>query len=83
MRVATELLRLTPQQICDIVNDENTPAMTTLLGTMIVKAIDEGDERRMDFLLARIVGKVPDRLEVEEVPPLHFVPAKGTKGVRK
>lgn len=79
MRTATDLLRLTPQQICDIVNADDTPAMTTLLGTMIVKAIDEGDERRMDFLLARIVGKVPDRLEVEEVPPLHFVKAKARR----
>lgn len=81
MRSATDLLRKTPQQICDIVNDPTTPAITTLLGTMIVKAIDEGDERRTDFLLQRIVGKVPDRLEIEELPPLHFIPAK--KGGKK
>lgn len=79
MRTATELLRLPPQAICDVVNDPATPALTTLVGTMIVKAIDEGDERRCDFLLARIVGKVPDRIEVEEIPPLHFVKAKSRK----
>lgn len=75
MRTATELLRLSPQEICNIVNDPATPALKALVGTMIVKAIDEGDERRTDFLLQRIIGKVPDKLETNAPTTIMFIPA--------
>lgn len=39
-----------------------TPVLELLIGSIIHKAVVEGDERRLNFLLDRLIGKVVDKV---------------------
>lgn len=39
------------------------PCIETLLATILVKAIQEGDHTRLNFIFDRLIGKVTDKVE--------------------
>ena len=43
---------------------QETPAMEVMIGSIIKRAIIEGDHRRLDFILDRIVGKVREEIDI-------------------
>ncbi len=47
----------------------STPALDRIVISVIVYAIKKGDERRLDFLMNRIIGKVKD--EVHHSGSMH------------
>lgn len=57
-RIANKYLFARKDEIAKASVDPNTPVIELLIGSIIHKAVVEGDERRLDFLLARLVGKV-------------------------
>jgi len=44
-------------------SDPQTPAIEQITGKIIIEAASRGDHMRFDFLLNRLIGKVPDKLE--------------------
>lgn len=57
-RIANKYLFARKDEIAKSSADPNTPVIELLVGSIIHKAVVEGDERRLDFLLSRLVGKV-------------------------
>jgi len=72
LKATTELLRHTPQSICNIVNDPRSDALTCLIGTIIVKAIDEGDDKRASFIIENTIGKAKETKDINltPIPPI-------------
>lgn len=44
-----------------------TPILELLITSIIHKAVSQGDEKRLAFLLDRILGKVANRIEIDPV----------------
>jgi hypothetical protein len=55
-----------PSEILAVSTDPNSPALMVMCATMILKAIEEGDVTRFQFLLDRAVGKVREQVETHE-----------------
>jgi hypothetical protein len=62
-RLANKYLFGTAADIEKASKDPNTPLIELLVGSVIHKGVLEGDERRLDFLLNRLVGKVKDEIK--------------------
>lgn len=52
-------------------SDPKTPILELLIGKILQRGIEEGDSRRLNFLLDRLIGRVIDK--VEYVPPEPFI----------
>lgn len=46
--------------------DPKTPLLELMIGKVVVKAISDGDYKRLDFLLDRMIGKVKEQIQVTE-----------------
>lgn len=70
--LVTELLnKFINMPTCDLVQfvKHNTkeggadPTIETLVASILIKAINEGDQARLNFILDRLIGKVTDKVE--------------------
>ena len=61
--LVNKYLGMTKEQILDAVKAPETPALELMIAQVMSKAIVNGDQVRLNFLLDRIVGKVPDRVQ--------------------
>lgn len=52
------------QALQDLIKDPNTSAVQVGVGTAMIKAIKNGDINVIERLAERLVGKIPDKLEV-------------------
>jgi hypothetical protein len=52
-----------------LIQDPDTPALEAFVASLMVQGIRTGDERRLNFLFDRIIGKVKDEVEVAQVSP--------------
>lgn len=57
-RLANKYLSARKEDIAKASADPNTPVLELIISSIIHKAVVEGDERRLDFLLTRLIGKV-------------------------
>lgn len=62
-RTLDRFLNLTREQLRARLADSSASALDHLIGSIIVKGIHHGDQRRLDFLLDRIIGKVPTQVD--------------------
>jgi hypothetical protein len=62
-RVANKYLFLTKAEIVKIVNDPTTPSLELIVASVIHKAIIEGDAKRLEYLLMRVIGKVAQPIQ--------------------
>jgi len=80
-RVAYRLLFINQQEFQTIVKNAETPMFDLMMAAVIHKAVVEGDERRMDFLLSRLIGKVVQPISGPDGKPLPlvqiFLPSNG------
>ncbi len=44
----------------------DTPAIELIIVSVLAKSITHGDQHRLEFLLNRIIGKVPDKVHVTD-----------------
>lgn len=63
-RVMNKLLYLTPDQVKRRLKNKSLPVVEQLLGQIIHKAAMEGDTKRAEWIMTRMLGKPVDRLEV-------------------
>jgi hypothetical protein len=61
-RIVNKYLFEGKQKLAQAAADPGTTVLELLIGSIIHKAVIEGDEKRMEFLLNRIVGKVTERI---------------------
>lgn len=64
-RTLSKTMRLTKQGLKDKIADPNATALELALATTASKAITQGDHQRLRFLVERMGGKVPERIEFE------------------
>jgi hypothetical protein len=75
-RVANKFLFLTKAEIVRILNDAATPSLELIVASVIHKAIIEGDAKRLEYLLMRVIGKVAQPIQ-------HAGPDGGPIAVRE
>lgn len=56
-------LHCTKAELEAIGKDPNTTAIELLVVSVMAKAITNGDDKRVEFLLARLLGKVPEHVK--------------------
>lgn len=57
-RIANKYLFARKDEIAKASADPNTPVIELMISSIIHKAVVEGDERRLEFLLSRLIGKI-------------------------
>ncbi len=56
---------MTKSQISERINDPQTPMIDLLIGTILAKAVANGDPHRFDALLNRVIGRVKDETDIK------------------
>jgi len=67
--LANLLLSGTFEDLQRILDKQETTALTGWMVRVIVQGWEKGDYRTLDELLDRLIGKVPNELEVRELKP--------------
>lgn len=61
------LCRLTRDELFDVVKDPKSTMIEIMVASIMARAADQGDAGRLDFLLNRAIGRVKERLEVDDI----------------
>lgn len=59
-----KFLSMTKDEVKAASKDPSTPVLELMVASVMSKAIEAGDQQRLNFLLDRIVGKVPDKVSL-------------------
>src|SRR6185369_3490089 len=62
--LTAKFLNMNQEQLIEHLKRPETTAFELMIGTIMAKAIKEGDEKRLDFFMNRVVGKPPVLHEV-------------------
>lgn len=73
VRIADGLMSLTEEQLLAKIEDRKTSALELMVAKVITRAIWKGDHKRLDFLLTRTIGRVPQPKEEESTAPTSFI----------
>lgn len=57
-------LWMTEKQLEKVVNDSKTPMISKAIASIITKAIENGDDRRLTFILDRLIGKPKEEIDI-------------------
>ena len=63
MDLTLKYLDKTREELKAMIENPATPVLEVMIAQIIAKGIIEGDQTRLTFLLDRIIGKVPDKIE--------------------
>jgi len=66
-RISLKFSTLTKEEIRDLYQDPDSTALETAMAKIWHVAMAKGDEKKMEFLLNRMIGKVKDVVKVEDV----------------
>lgn len=64
-----KLMLLTKEQLLDVAREGGTSVLEMTVASIIAKAIEEGDQSRLEALLARAIGKLAEKVKIELPPP--------------
>ena len=67
VRTVNDMLQLTKEELGYYIQSPNRTAFELLIGSILHKAVAEGDIRRAEFLLDRIIGKPTQMVMIEGV----------------
>jgi hypothetical protein len=70
-RLMAAFAQMTTEDIQGFSTDLKKPVLHVLLARIYLKAIEDGDQRRLDFILDRTIGKVVEK--VQDVTPRPFI----------
>jgi hypothetical protein len=62
-RLARGLMRLTKAHLNELLKSPDTPAQVVMLARIIRSAMWSGDQKRLDFLMNRLVGRVDTKVQ--------------------
>lgn len=57
-------LWLTKIEAKALVEHPETPLLEVLIASIVDKAVNHGDEKRLDFILNRLIGKVSEQIDI-------------------
>ena len=63
-RCAHQLLQMTHQQLDELLKDKTSNLLQLMVAGIMGKAISQGDQVRLNFLLDRIIGPLPKSVEL-------------------
>jgi hypothetical protein len=69
-RLIAKFGRMDLEAIEKVVADKASTAFDVMIGMIIIKAVKDGDYKRLDFLFDRTVGKVLQQVQVETIEPM-------------
>ena len=58
-RILNRYLHMTPAELYEAQQKPTTSALQHVVIAIVVAAVKDGDQKRLDFLLDRLIGKVP------------------------
>lgn len=58
-------LHKSKEELMAVLKDPATIALELMVVSVLVKAINNGDQVRLQFLLDRLIGKVPEKVEMK------------------
>ena len=64
-RITNQLIYLPSYRIKELLDNKETPNIVKMIGAICLKAERLGDHQRATFILDRLIGKVPDKIEGE------------------
>lgn len=78
IRTGTRLIYYTKAQLKKVMNDPKSTALEMLIASIIFKGVTQGDHKRLDFLLDRLIGKVTNhyKFDMENGPIVQQVVLK-------
>lgn len=68
-RTINRLIYLTGSELAALIAEPLTPMFDKIIAQILQQAADKGDQARLEFVLARTLGKIPDKLEVKTPTP--------------
>ena len=71
--ICAKYLNATKEQIKEATKDPNLTMLEAMIVSLINKAIVHGDQKRLDFLLDRLIGKVVQPIEYTPPPPPRHI----------
>ncbi len=63
-RVINKYIWMTKDGLKAAAKDPDTTVMELMVASIVASAIEKGDQMRLEFILARIIGRVRDQLEI-------------------
>jgi len=76
VKIACNLIKSTRSELQDVLDNDETTALELMIGNIIVKAIDDKDHQRAEFLLNRIIGRVAIQADInmtqDKTPVVNF-----------
>lgn len=63
-KLVNKFLGMTKEEISLAIKDPNTPSLDLMVGSIVHQAVVRGDERRLEFILDRVIGKIPKQVEL-------------------
>lgn len=75
-RTANKYMQMTWEMIDELIKQKNLPMMDYMIVSIMHRAVKDGDQKRLDFLLDRLIGQVVRRIRVqhEEEPIVKQIP---------
>lgn len=76
VKIACNLIKSTRNELQEVLDNQETTALELMIGNIIVKAIDDKDHQRAEFLLNRIIGRVAISADInmtqDKTPVVNF-----------
>ena len=55
---------MTAEDSVELLKDPNTPLIELIIAKIVDKALNQGDDKRLEFILNRLLGKVKDEVDI-------------------
>lgn len=78
-RILNRHLWSTDDELAASMKDPSLPAVEKLLVSILSAGVSQGDQGRAEWLIQRLLGKVSDRIELNERPSLVITRPDGTQ----
>lgn len=69
-RIVNKFLYMTREEVSKYAQAPGTPTLELLIASILSKAVTQGDQSRLNFVLDRLIGKVADRVAGHDGGPL-------------
>lgn len=80
-RKFTAYLELPFDELQKLADNDKIPALDKWTARLILLGAKDGDDKRLGFLLDRLIGKVTDKVEIETPKPFIYERLDGSKVV--